>query len=532
MNSEQVWGLKAKSFVEEQVFFNYLNKICSENVLKKYVLEFYERLKQEDLAEGPTISKESFGVPERFEGKFFDYDVKKHLFSNNQTIGKADFFRYQFVNNVNGVDFVPENKDRRTGSYDKKTKIVHINKFNSVLKDILNESNKMLAEDFLCGKIRLEEYEKHYLTPKDINKMLKNVQKETVFHEMTHIFSCKTLCDGKITEIESHKVKNIHQGNRTNIKATSNFCLGDMFNDYRTGLTMLNEIFTELYANKGKKEVYEVDGNDYYFSPALAIKNKYKHNKNEVILLNDYTAFSYFAKMFDGLGLFSKPEKYLLNPSLIEKYLTSVTFAPVSKLVNQKLSLHYISQNTQNDNISNKEIENSIKQMSNFEKFLISLGISAQEYAVSDYNSQWEEFGRLVQTILLNSYCATKVFNLFDEINKSQENTPDAKQHLQQAKKLLKQEIKIAKEMQKWIVKHNFTVQTVGYDSKTVMPSKELSEHNFARLEAKNQPNILVWDTYLNALVDFAKQVDPKLLKTDKFLAREHKSFEQEELMK
>lgn len=532
---EKKYGLKCPKFVAEPEFFDYLEKVCKENVLKEYILDFYNHLKKEDGKRGKTISRETFGEPKKIfiEGQVFDYDFNKHLFANGEKIGRTDFFRYQFVNLVNEVSYFKEQRKNSAGYYDDKERVLRVDNNENIVKEIVKLKNESLKENYLSGELNLEQYNKYYFNSEDEKEIVKVETRKTMFHELTHVLSSKTFGNGIACELINKKFRSVLKDdiNITHASSSKMFAYRPIKDAYYNGMIILNELLTELYAND-TIEVFNFNKNRNNYSSELYTLGEINVNGKSYSYESAYIKLLSILKM---LSFFKSPEQYLFNPELFEQDLFSnQTDREIDKEINNQICEHLFNMSKKNgNNIDKKSLKDIISNITNYEKFLIVLGELRTVMRQESY-AQFNSLARLSQAILLNQYYGiveTKFNNLLS-VKKTSENNEttiksqkEIKQDKQEAIERLDKELVFAKYIKMWIIKNNIKVQTPGFNSRIVMLSDELSEYDFAKIEAKNNINIKTWDKYIKMLIKTAQQVKPKLLTNNDFLSKEYKSY-------
>ena len=284
--------LKAKHFVHEEEFVEYLNSLTNgdENlkVLHDLILEYYQSLKEHDQKKGKQITRNSlrathgfkdmppvvfdqarylFGSESKFsrlKNGFINRVALNPLVKNNnlpnvhnfldkvgslpksqETIGAADLFRFQFVNFVNGLEFVhPEvlkDNSFKMGNYD-------------ILRHKISASQRPFSRDEKVGVVKSDAYhvkslremlEEGEITKEQVQKFEDDEFKRIIFHELSHVLNIRSVLDGKGVLVEPYTM--IDRGK---------YCIGfkglewDVREEFGKGIRAMNELETELFALK------------------------------------------------------------------------------------------------------------------------------------------------------------------------------------------------------------------------------------------------------------------------------------------
>ena len=535
------WKLAHKKPVTEQEFLTHLYKICSNTYVRSLILSYYKKLKSFDHKYGKQISIQSYGlVP--FSGPYGDSlpDQAKHLFgakpsqkllveavetigekackifdkasgakdfqteiikarnafllhflktNSKSKIGKAELFRWQFVNLINQMEITEKEVLKGAGTINfikRKTAIHNIVPLNS-----LENPDKIL--------------EKYY------------TDKSTVFHELTHLMAVKTFSNGfynYLIDYEFQDQKGLFTALPVFLKNTPN--KSEALAMYSKGLTILIELATELFTSVCISNITSAKS-DFFFDhfkncPTLQTVHLQSIKDNNYVVHSEYQFFGHLLQLVMVLNNFDN--KDIIAPNnvptqnmlkMVEQFFEEGSLSPqIASLVDSIISKKF--------GIGIDEV----KQSSSFQKFVLLLGITYQNFEASlvdsgyfektkNLNSAYDKNAMLLQAMILDIHK-----NKFETAFKKIDNPKTTK-------KFLATYARLASFADDWVIKPNISYTK---NNQTYYLRHQTPNTNLALMFPENIA-LSTWADFLKVIVSKTQKFAPEVFEKNNFLNRE-----------
>lgn len=555
MNKQQHFIISHKQPVLEQDFLNHLNKICEDKYLKRLILSYYKKLKTFDHKYGKQLSTKSYGVvpfPSIYGDNVPDqakylFGAKKHqqnlvdvvvkycdsicdiaektpitkktipLFvslrnaylqnflqkHSNQKIGKADLFRWQFVNFIDKTKTSPQEETRLRGS------------INFILKELtFNPCQSSETPN------TPDEHAETYYT-----------DKTTVFHELTHLMSLKSFENGNYKYLFTWELEDCAGLNT----ALPNF-LAECPNQekvasiFSSGLELLNELATEsataFFISDITSAKCEMFFEFFENCPAIQSVHLAPVKDKCYVVHSEYQFFGHFLELI--MCFENQPEKKIISPDrvptetiheIVEEFFTNSKVSPaLENALNQRLAKKI------------KATPALFKNANNFHKFVLLLGIIYQQFDASildtryfektnNLNSAYNLDSMLLQAVVLDIH-KNKFLEVFTK-PEFQKNTQDF--NPKKVKQFLANYAKFATVADDWIIKPNTKSKNQDDLLRKTSTNLQLST------TATNNLALKAWSNFLKTILATTQEFAPEILNENLFLQKEKNYIKNQE---
>ena len=548
MNTKKTRAIPHKLPVTEQEFLTHLAVVCPDNYVRRIILAYYKKLKAFDTRHSKQISIQTYGfvpfcsifgdnLPDQAKYLFGASCVQKtivnlveklgdktcqilnktkhlniikqnliatrnaylqHFLNKHSThfIGKADLFRWQFVNFIRQVETTNQNLYDGIGS------------INFIKRQMTIHNIKPLQSLNSRDKI----FEKHY------------TDKVTVFHELTHLISVKTFENGKYNYFLNREFQDQY-GMQTALPVFLNASTNksEALQIYSDGLTLLIELATELFTSVCISDITSAKNicffENFQNCPSVQTVHLKTINDNNYVVHSEYQYFGHILELifilnnldnFDKISPCNVPTQNIIN--VVENFFEQGKLSPdIAQLVDTQIAKKFIVQ------------AESLKNANNFDKFILLMG-----YAYRTFNTSLVDLGYLEKTQNLNSaYNKTAMIlqamvldihkNKFEmTLSKIQDN-PNA------TKKYLSTFSRLASFADDWIIKPNTKFQNLEKYLRD-----ELSTINLAEFHPDNIA-LKTWGDFLKIIISKNQKFAPEILEKSKFLSSETKYLKNKE---
>ena len=539
---KKAYRLTHKNPVSEQEFLAHLYKTCDDKYLRSMILSYYKKQKMLDHKYGKKLSISAYGIVPFF-GPYGNSltDQAKHLFgakvsqkllvefvetfgdkacevidktirskplktqiirarnaflqsflksNSNITIGKAELFRWQFVNFIKHIEADDKEILRGTGTINiiKRNITIH----NLVPLKLIGQPDRTI--------------EKHY------------IDKTTIYHELTHLMSVKTFANGFYNYITEHEF----QDQKTLLTALPVFLEGTpnkpkALNLFSKGLTMLIELATERFTSACISNTNSAKNIAFYenfqnSADVQCVHFKAIKDKNYVVH-SEYHFFGHLLELIlvlngldnsDVLSPASVPTQNIIET--VEKFFESGKLSPnLALIIDTKVSKKF-----------GVEI-NKVKSANNYFKFVLLLGMAYQTFEASlmdsrylettkNFNSAYDKNAMLLQAMILDIHK-----NKFDKTFENLQNDP------QKRKKFLEAYAQIAGFADGWVIKPNIKIKK---KEECFFLREKSSTLNLATL-SKGNIALDVWSSFLKDIIAKTQKFAPQIFEKNNFLNRE-----------
>jgi hypothetical protein len=176
----------------EAKFKSHLYKICKDDTLREFALDFFHDLSSR--YEGREFTRDEFASLV-IDGKVVEQDVVIALFKNKDKVRAEEVFTYLFTKNIDSFAIkrrVPDVPDA-AGGVDALNKTCTIAKYNYRSPRTHSYSSRPSIKE------RIEEYRRNKALKKSITR---DHYKRTIYHELSHVFELETYNDRNIIRNE------------------------------------------------------------------------------------------------------------------------------------------------------------------------------------------------------------------------------------------------------------------------------------------------------------------------------------------
>lgn len=533
----KLYSLKYPHFVQEEEFFKYLKKVCKNKRIRGYITDYYQTLVDYDKENGLTITKDSFGEsifknPKTKEKE--ELDIVKHIFSEKQQIGMADFFRYQFCNNLSKVKYINSNAREFAHTMSSGTMFSSIGSISAreevpilqpTLKIFKVDNRSFITKveiEIFVDSLNLSTRQKFKLVKQTFKEFVTREEKRVVFHECSHLLSRKTACNGRLTQTTAHRFVDVmKQTPHSDIKLSVKGKVKDKITGscvlsscYSSGRMILDEICTEKVARPSIDWISLTNFNQYSCSPT---NQMYGHNlmfgKN--IQKRGFYGYLPFNVIVEGLktaGCINSPQEFLLNPDNLDNFFKDGAMSPsLKQYACQKLE-HLLDKNE------------SFEKTTDYEIFLMTLGKGYKDY-MSSFNksnllfdpSQKDDYSfnssvQLAQAMIIDVHTNTLKAK-FEELEKCENK--------ESMKTLLAEEIAKAEKFDDYVIKPNDQMFVEGQEvfERNVLSNAELAQRH------PEVVSLAMWSKHLNLVNDLSKQYQMLLGQDKSILLQKEENF-------
>lgn len=553
MKKQQTCHIAHKAPVSEREFLDYLQKVCQDKYVKSLILSYYKKLRALDHKYGKQLSAKSYGLvpfssvygdnlpdqvkylfgvskiqkaaanfaenfgenacemlkktplPEKTlapliyaRNKYLQYFLDKH---DNVKIGKADLFRWQFLNYLQQVD--SQKKEA------------------SMLRGFIN---------FTDGELVMLRTNQNTKTTEETAQQY-YTDKTTVFHELTHLMSLKSFANGNYKYIHDSELQDSCGYNT----ALPNFLAECEKQDkalklYASGLEILNEVITEKVASAHISNILSAQSETFFECfencPTLQSVHLAPVKDKCYVVHSEYQYFGHALELI--LALNGQDLAEVISPNRV----------PTEKLyeiVENFFSLAYISPKLEEQ--LNRRLANKLKtspclfeNADTYHKFILLLGIMYQTFEASvadthylekskNFNSAYNRDAMLLQAVILEIHK-----NKFLEIFKNPEFQKNSQSYdSKKAKTFLASYANLASYADDWVIKPN-----IKSNNQEDFLRKTSATLHLAKLNPNNLA-IVTWANFLKIIIFKSNEFAPEIFEKNIFLKNEHKYLKNNE---
>ena len=525
-----------------------MNKLSDHDYLKNLILEFYENLKEQDKLFGKNICFEDFKQSSFDVFGFYDYyDQAKYLFLNEVLLMQDEISEKKFRNAIiegseikdpSEQNFVMQKALEKRMAEQSRT-LRHKNKLNTIGKADLfryqfvnlvdeivfcdNVENNILAlYETSCGRLSLYKFSGSE-TVFDPNNAQCFSDKCVIFHELTHILALKTLQNGTLRFITPYFFSS---GEKLGIMLDNNLKYNSIdhtaqninktaFYSFEKGNRILNELATDFFSLSSAKTLGCVEiENNYFRYDACPQNNSISFQEGEKETFFHRSSYMNFGHLL---------ELILASKGNFENVVPAKTSVPCCNIFNEVvdyLKKGKISKEVQeilNDILKNAfDINDDVLALEHLEteKFFMLFGLAYDMFETAKHNKlkdmTYNKYTQFLQTVLLDIH-KNKFFAELNAVIK----IGDANK----IREFLIDEIKKVERMNDWIIKPNINLakdQVKPVWARNVVSCSELND-----LDHYQNSQLTVWVIHLQNLCKLAHKFDPSLVEGSPLLKKE-----------